>query len=165
MNKAVKWTMIVAPIVVLAIVIVSMFSIPTMTVQAQGFHGMRGGDVHSFHVRGMMVNQSFFLVPFLLGLLAKAGLVIAGWMLWVRGKSNGMKLTGGILLALGILSLVPTILAIPLLILLGYLLYKSTVKKDTNVQELMTGEDLVVPSYTNRDFLDEWENKVRREEK
>lgn len=157
--------MIVAPIVVLAIVIVSMFSLPTMTVQAQGFHGMRGGGVHGFHERGMMANQSFFLLPFLLGLLAKAGLVIAGWMLWVRGKSNGMKLTGGILLALGILSLLPTILAIPLLILLGYLLYKSAVKKDTNVQELMTGEDLVVPSYTNRDFLDEWENKVRREEK
>jgi len=165
LNKAVKWTMIVAPIVVIAIVIVSMFSIPTMTVQAQGFHGMKSGGVHGFHERGMMGNQSFFLLPFLLGVLAKAGLVIAGWMLWVRGKSKGMKLTGGILLALGLLSLLPSILAIPLLILLGYLLYKSAVKKDTNVQELMTGEDLVVPSYTNRDFLDEWENKVRREEK
>jgi hypothetical protein len=165
LNKAVKWTIIVAPIVVLVIVIVSMFSIPTMTVQAQGFHGMKGGGVHGFHQRGMMVNHSFFLLPFLLGVLAKVGLVIAGWMLWVRGKSNGMKLTGGILLTLGILALLPTILAIPLLILLGYLLYKGAVMKDTNVQELMTGEDLVVPSYTNRDFLDEWENKVRREEK
>ncbi|WP_066058858.1 hypothetical protein [Robertmurraya korlensis] len=165
MNKAIKWTIIVAPIVVLAIVIVSVFSIPTMTVQAQGFHGTRGGGIHGFHDRGMMVNHSFLLVPFLLGVLVKAGLVIAGWMLWVRGKSNGMKLTGGILLAIGLLSLLPTILAIPLLILLGYLLYKGAVKKEANVQELLTGDDLVVPSYTHRDFLDEWENKVRREEK
>lgn len=157
--------MIVSPIVVLAIVIVSMLSIPTMTVQAQEFHGMRGGGVHGFHERSIMVYQSFFLLPFLLGIFVKAGLVVVGGMLWVRGKSNGMKLTGGILLALGILSILPTILAIPLLVILGYLLYKSAVKKDTNVQELMTGEDLVVPSYTNRDFLDEWENKVRREEK
>ncbi len=157
--------MIVAPIVVLAIVIVSMVSIPTMTVQVQGFHGMKGGGVHGFHDRGIMVYQSFFILPFLLGVLAKIGLVIAGWMLWVRGKSNGMKLTGGILLALGILALLPAILAIPLLILLGYFLYKGAVKKDTNVQELLTGEDLVVPSYTNTDFLDEWENKVRREGK
>jgi uncharacterized membrane protein len=162
LNKALKWTIIVAPIIVLAIVIVS---IPTMTVQAQGFHGMRGGGGHGFHERGMMVNQSFFLLPFLIGVLAKVGLVIAGWMLWVRGKSNGTKLAGGILLAIGFLTLLPTILAIPLLILLGYLLYKGAVKKETNVQELMTGDDLVVPSYTHRDLLDEWENKVRREEK
>jgi uncharacterized membrane protein len=136
-----------------------------MTVQAQGFHGMRGGGGHGFHERGMMVNQSFFLLPFLIGVLAKVGLVIAGWMLWVRGKSNGRKLAGGILLAIGLLALLPTILAIPFLILLVYLLYKGAVKKETNVQELMTGDDLVVPSYTHRDLLDEWENKVRREEK
>lgn len=167
MKQAAKWTIILAPIAILAIVIVSMLSIPTMSVQAQGFHGMRGGGEfsHGFHERGMMGNNSFLVLPFLLGVLAKLGMIIGGWFVWVRGKSSGAKMAGGILLAIGLLALLPTILAIPLLILLGYVLYKSVVKKENNVQELMTAEDLVVPSYTNRDFLDEWENKVRREEK
>lgn len=162
MNKAFKWMIIVAPFIVLAIV---MFSIPSMTVQAQGFHGMKGGGAHGFHERGIIANHSFLLLPFLLGVLAKAGLVVAGWILYVRGKSHGTKLAGGILLAIGMLALLPSILAIPLLILLGYLFYKGAVKKEMNVQEVMTGEDLVIPSYTHRDLLDEWENKVRREEK
>jgi uncharacterized membrane protein len=167
LKQVAKWTMILAPIAIIAIVIVSMLTLPTMSVQAQGFHGMRGGGSfsHGMHARGMMGNNSFLVLPFLLGVLAKLGMIIAGWFIWVKGKSSGSKMAGGILLSIGLLALLPTILAITLLIVLGYLMYKSGIKKETNVQELMTAEDLVVPSYTNRDLLDEWENKVRREEK
>lgn len=167
MKQAAKWTMILAPVAIIAIVIVSMLTIPTMSVQAQGFHGMRGGGSisHGIHERGMIGNSSFLVLPFLLGILAKLGMIIAGWFIMVRGKSSGSKIAGGILLAVGLLALLPTILAIPLLMVLGYLIYKGVVKKETNVQELMTAEDLAVPSYTNRDLLDEWEKKVRREEK
>lgn len=171
MKKGIKWLFILAPVFVLGFIGFNMLAVHgdyhTANQVAQTMpmgRGMRGGG-HMGH-GGYHANAGMFMIPFIFAMVAKVAFLITGLLVWLRAKSQSWKMAGAIMVALGLFAVLPTVIALPLVLVLAYFAYKSTNNNERlHVEELVTVQDLTVPAYTNRDLLDEWEEKIRREDK
>lgn len=104
-------------------------------------------------------------IPFL-PFLFQLALIILGW--WVFKKANGefvKKWVGTILLSIGAFSILPLIIAIPVALIVLYVISRS---KKQSKSELIINEPIIVstPSYNHitHHILDEWEEKTLKEE-
>ena len=130
------------------------------TVQQYMAHG-RGGDFHHGGAGfGNHMNMfDFSLLPFLVSI----GLIALGWWIWKKADGESVKKWVGIfLLTVGMFSILPLIIAIPVLLVALYLAFKEK-KADTDFID----EPIMVssPSYhtTTHDVLDDWERKTNKE--
>ncbi|PMC40539.1 hypothetical protein CJ195_02160 [Bacillus sp. UMB0899] len=120
----------------------------------------RTGELHHHNMRVMNIIDFSFL-PFLFHL----GLLILGW--WILKKANGelvKKWVGTILLTIGVFSILPFIIALPLAFIALYIILRG--KKKSNKE--FTNEPIIVSTqsynHNNQHILDEWERKTLKEE-
>ncbi|MGM7723974.1 hypothetical protein [Metabacillus sp. Hm71] len=107
---------------------------------------------------GFGSHFDFFNVPFLFAI----GLIAFGWWIWKKADGESVKKwLGGILLAVGVFSILPLVIAIPALLLAIYLAFKSKKADSDLIDEQMA---IMTPAYTTHDHLDEWERKTKKEE-
>ncbi|KAA9021672.1 hypothetical protein [Niallia endozanthoxylica] len=102
-------------------------------------------------------------------LISKILFITVGGLLLGLVKNKSIKMAGAILLSLGILWLLPDILAIPIIIVILYSIYKK-LKSETSFGEEFTLEEIAADRYysslnDSKDYLDEWEKTIRREDK
>ncbi|OAT71388.1 hypothetical protein A7K69_15015 [Parageobacillus thermoglucosidasius] len=89
-------------------------------------------------------------------LLFQLGLLIIGWLLW---KTSGpFKWLGLAIIVWGMIALLPKWLLIPLAFIAIYSLYK---KQEQKARPMATWP---TPTIQKRDFLDEWEKTIKKEE-
>jgi len=150
-----------------------------------GFSGDHSVAAHSFQHGGNLhrgafgpVHGSQFIIvkqeaPFMgLGWLvstSKILLITVGGLMLGLMKNKSIKMAGAILLSLGILWLLPDILAIPIIIFIFYSIYKR-LKSETSFREEFTLEEIAADRYysslnASKDYLDEWERTIRKEDK
>ncbi|MGM0877232.1 MAG: hypothetical protein ACQEWV_21420 [Bacillota bacterium] len=101
----------------------------------------------------------FSFLPFLFHL----GLIALGWWIWKKADGESVKKwTGVILLTVGLFSILPLIIAIPVLLIALYLAFKRKTADSDFIDEPMM---VTYPSYTTttHDILDEWERKTNKE--
>jgi hypothetical protein len=131
----------------------------------RGHHfGHRGGVMHfggqaplMHHPKGMYPIWGSF---WMLALILKLGVILTGLIVWKMAKENRfLKWLGGLLFVGGVYFLLPTALGILFLLVVAYVLWKSTTRKEMTFAH----EDHVNAGYTI-DYLDEWEKKIRKEE-
>ena len=187
MKKVVKWIFILVPIVLLGMIIVNLtglyfggnlgspfqHSSQQFGHQFQQFGQHSGG--HPFEVRGgryheIIYGQASFFYTSMLLIIAKIGLALAGWLIWRNSKEKGGKITGVLLFILAVFLLLPKFIGIPFLLLVGYLGYKGFQKNSETSFEHIPALEFGAASasesqYKTRDFLDEWEKSIRKEEK
>lgn len=170
LNKAMKSVLYFLPILLLMVLI--------------GFSGEHSAAAHSLYSGGHFhrevfgpVHASQYIIvqqatPFMgLGWLVsicKILLITVGGLMLGLIKNKNLKLAGAILLSLGILWLLPDILAIPIIIVIFYLTYKK-LKSETSIAEEFTLEEIAADRYYSslnysKDYLDEWEKTIRKED-
>ncbi|ALF09472.1 hypothetical protein BCV53_05290 [Parageobacillus thermoglucosidasius] len=89
-------------------------------------------------------------------LLFQLGLLLIGWLLW---KTSGpSKWLGLAIIVWGVISLLPKWLLIPLAVIAIYSLYKKQERKAGPMAAWPT------PVMHDRNFLDEWEKTIKKEE-
>jgi hypothetical protein len=131
----------------------------------QPMHAHMGPDRGGFHHRevgfGDHVNMfGFSIIPFLFNL----GLIALGWWIWKKADGESVKKwVGVILLGIGLFSILPLIIAIPILLAAFYFAFKKKKADSHFIDEPMI---ITTPSFTNstHDILDEWERKTNKEE-
>ncbi len=122
-------------------------------------------EVRHVYVRNAVPTLGFEWLTFIYKLV----FITVGALLIGFGKlTKSLKITGVILLSLGVLWLLPNLLALPIILVIFYLLYKSIRAQDSSIEDLTLADlagfhaDIENPA---KDFLDEWEKMVRKEEK
>ncbi|OAS87628.1 MULTISPECIES: hypothetical protein [Metabacillus] len=101
----------------------------------------------------------FSLLPFLVSI----GLIALGWWIWKKADGESVKKWVGIfLLTVGLFSILPLIIAIPVLLLAFYLAFKQKKAGTDFIDEPIM---VTSPSYhtTTHDILDNWERKTNKE--
>jgi hypothetical protein len=92
----------------------------------------------------------------MLSLLFQLSLLIIGWLLW---KTKGpFKWMGLAIIIWGVISLLPKWLLIPLAFIAVYSIYQ---KQEQKAEPMTTWP---TPTIQERDFLDEWEKTIKKEE-
>jgi len=95
----------------------------------------------------------------------KIALALAGLAIWKLSKEKLGKLVGGMIFSFASFILLPAILGIPFLLVMGYLGYKAFYQEEEQpIQPLRISDSAIVSQFKKRDFLDEWEQSVRKEE-
>jgi hypothetical protein len=98
--------------------------------------------------------------------LVKFGVIMAGVLLWRKARDGGFgKWAGAALVLGGIWSLLPALLAIPVIVLVAYLAYKTS-KKDRRYTDTPLPQQQQQPIVISQsDVLDQWERDTLKEEK
>lgn len=178
MKKFMRCGFVLVPIVLLGMILINITGMhfggnTGVPFQQGGQFGHHGGGHHfgrEGRPFGMIYGQASFFIPVFFLMLVKAGLALAGWVIWKNSKAKGGQLAGAVLFSLAVFALLPKILGIPLLLLMAYFGYKAYQQtNETNLEyfpanELTAGYQIENQIKT-RDFLDEWEKSIRREEK
>ncbi len=178
MKSMMKWRFILIPAVLLGLILFNMIGVHIggtsgLSLQQGGQFGHHGGGHHferGARSYGSIYGQASFFIPVLLLVVFKAGLALAGWMIWRVSKGKGGKIAGAVLLSAGVFSLLPKVIGVPFLILMAYLGYKFFQKINEEELEFVPAAELagsyqIENQMKTRDFLDEWENSIRREDK
>lgn len=121
---------------------------------------IRIGGFHHHEMRVMnMFGFSF------LAFLFHLGMIFLGW--WILKKANGesvKKWVGTILLTIGVFSILPLIISIPVAFIALYVIVRG--RKQSNSEFI--GEPIIgsTPSFSQHThhILDEWERKTMKEE-
>jgi hypothetical protein len=125
-------------------------------------HGPFGG--HHFHhgPRGGMMHPGRMMIFGWFPLLIQLTMIIIGWIIW-KTANSGWKWVGLGVMGAGLVALLPKILLIPLALFAAYVLYKK--KKQESFSSTLAEEWTLSTAPTmKRDFLDEWEKKIQKEE-
>jgi uncharacterized membrane protein len=124
-------------------------------------HGRGGGFNHRDVGFGSHFNMfDFSFLPFLFHL----GLIALGWWIWKKADGASVKKWVGVtLLTVGLFSILPLIIAIPVLLIALYLTFKGKKADSDFIDEPIM---VTYPSYTTttHDILDEWERKTNKED-
>lgn len=97
-------------------------------------------------------------------LLFKIAFLLIGALLWRIGR-NALKWFGAVLFFIGIFTLLPVILAVPVTAFIGYItyrVYRSSRPETVMVEPVSTVYRTEV--HSNPDMLDEWERNLKKEE-
>ncbi|MGM0903939.1 MAG: hypothetical protein ACQEXB_22905 [Bacillota bacterium] len=171
MKKLFQWLFILVPIFLLGMILVKITGFHLNGIHPQGgqFTQQFGhGAGHHFVPRGAGRFHEIYALIFpitMLFILAKIALVLAGLAIWKFSKEKTGKWFGGALFSLALFTLLPKIFGIPFLIIIAYLGYKGFIKKNHQSVDYLTPADLATASsYQTRDYLDEWEKSIRKEE-
>ncbi|WP_338788504.1 hypothetical protein [Metabacillus sp. FJAT-53654] len=123
-------------------------------------YGRGGGFHHGSAGFGNNINMfDFSLLPFLVSI----GLIALGWWIWKKADGESVKKWVGIfLLIVGLFSILPLIIAIPVLLLALYLAFKQKKAGTDFIDEPIM---VTSPTYhtTTHDILDDWERKTKKE--
>ncbi len=116
-------------------------------------HG-QGGGFHHHDLRMLTFGLSF--LPFLFHL----GLIVLGWWIWRKANGESVKKwVGIILLTVGMFSILPLIIVIPVLLIAVYFIVKGKTQSDSEfIADPIIVSSLSYSSNTNN-ILDEWERK------
>jgi hypothetical protein len=115
---------------------------------------------HGPHRGGMMPPNGWMMFGFI-PLLFQLAMIMTGWGIWkTANRSRAWKWTGLAFMIIGFVALLPKILLIPFALFAAYVMYKQT-KRPVFNEELPS---LTTPIMQQRDFLDEWEKKIQKEE-
>lgn len=111
------------------------------------------------------MNIHAFIFPLTMLIITKIGLALIGVAIWKFSQGKFGKVLGALLFSFAIYSILPNLLGIPFLFVMAYLGYKAY-QRDANrrFNPIATGEFTAAQHYHPRDFLDEWEQSVRKEE-
>lgn len=141
-------------------------------------HSIQGGP--HFHrqfgpvyeVRHVIVKSAAPTLGFeWLTFLCKLVFIAIGALLIGIGKrTKSLKVAGAVLLSMGVLWLLPDLLALPIILVIFYLLYKNIKAQASSIEEITFAEIAADrfhsgPGFPAKDFLDEWEKTVRKEKK
>ena len=174
MKKAKKWGLFCLPIVLLMILI-SFIGDQNVGAHSYSFESVHFRGESFGHFNGYRNGMMVTVVPamglfWLRVVLFKITLITVGGLMLGMAKSKKVKITGAILLSLGLLQLLSTFVVIPLILLIAYLLYKNTAREssaleDISLSEMAADSQDSYRQYQTKDFLDEWEKSVHEEEK
>jgi hypothetical protein len=124
-------------------------------------HGHGAFEHHRFPHKGGMMHPNGWMMFGLIPLLFQLAMIIIGWIIWkTANRSRVWKWAGIALMIIGFAALLPKILLIPLALFAAYFMYKQTKRPVLN-EELPS---VTTPAMQQRDFLDEWEKKIQKEE-
>lgn len=178
MKKTIKWLLVLVPVVLLALIAIraavfhfSLFGMEGMSFRGgqqfmqPGMGGGRGFGHHGGRPHGFYPGQSpFFFDPMML-LLLKAGLVLAGWLIWKKAKASPGKWAGAILFSLAVFALLPKILGVPFILIMAYAGYKSVQKNNVSDMAFVPAAEFgPAMQHKSTDILDEWERTLRHKE-
>ncbi|MCM3161253.1 hypothetical protein [Metabacillus litoralis] len=117
----------------------------------------RGGGSHTFWFYGYLNNLNF--LPFLFHI----GLMMIGWWIWKKADGRTVKRWVGILLlTIGLFSILPLLLAVPILFIAVYFTTKNKKSTADYKYEPTIFTYSTYPSTNN--ILDEWERSTKKEE-
>ncbi|WP_044894981.1 hypothetical protein [Bacillus alveayuensis] len=120
-------------------------------------HGHGAFAHHRFPHRGGMMPPNGWMMFGLIPLLFQLAMIIIGWIIWkTANRSRVWKWAGLALIIIGFVALLPKILLIPLALFAVYVMYKQTKRPELS--------SVITPTMQQRDFLDEWEKKIEKEE-
>ncbi|QYR23166.1 hypothetical protein KZ483_09715 [Paenibacillus sp. sptzw28] len=129
-------------------------------------NGMRHGapGAGGMFERGMFKGHGGWFHGFGIWLLlVKIGVIMAGLLLWRKARDGGFgKWAGAALVLGGIWSLLPALLALPIIVLIAYLAYKTRKKEERRYSDIPIQQPTVI---SNSDVLDQWERDTLKEEK
>lgn len=177
MKKILNWLFILVPFILLAIILVKItgfhlngsrpYSFDQGVHLSQHFgHGSGHFGAHNGARFYEQINVHAFIFPItFVFILLKIGLAFTGISIWKFSKGKIGKTLGAILFTLAVFSMLPKILGIPFLFIMAYLGYKAYQK--TEDQHFNSNSSAVIAPashYQIGDFLDEWEQTVRKEE-
>jgi hypothetical protein len=124
----------------------------------QSMHTHMGPGRGGFHHRDVVFGLSLF--PFLFNL----GLIALGWWIWKKADGESVKKwVGVILLGIGLFSILPLIIAIPLLLVAFYFAFKKKKADSHFIDEPIIMTTSTITNHAH-DILDEWERKTNKED-
>lgn len=172
-KKVIQWGFVIFPIFLLCLILVKLTGFYVNSVHSPlFFQGSYIGHVsgHHFghHAAGRFhesMHTSYLSPPSMLMNVFKIALALAGLAIWKLSKEKLGKLVGGMIFSFASFILLPAILGIPFLLVMGYLGYKAFYQEEEQpIQPLRISDSAIVSQFKKRDFLDEWEQSVRKEE-
>ncbi len=99
----------------------------------------------------------------LFSFLFQLSMIIVGWIIWKTARrSSGWKWIGLALAAAGGVALLPKILLVPLILVAAYMVYKK--RQSTNGVLSEEFAAFVPMPLQTEDFLDRWEEQMKKEE-
>jgi hypothetical protein len=120
-------------------------------------HGHGVFEHHRFPHRGGMMPPHGWMMFRFIPLLVHLAMIMIGWVIWkTANRSHVWKWAGLAFMVIGFVALLPKILLIPLGLFAVYAIYKQTKRREL--------PSLTTPIMQQRDFLDEWEKKIQKEE-
>lgn len=169
-GKWLVWALITVAVFVIARIIFQQlhifgggFGSQGMSHQFQGGYFRGGAEFSRMGRHGHGHMNGFGIVP----LLIQVSLFIIGWVTWKLAAGNRIrKWIGIVLMAWGAILLLPKILILPAILVAAYLAYKASRNEDTSSENYVQAEAAGLSSLDSHklDYLDEWENKTRKEE-
>lgn len=129
--------------------------------QFQGGHFRGGAEFPRMGRHGHMYGFG------IVSLLIQAGLFIIGWATWKLAAGNQIrKWIGIVLMVWGAILLLPKMLILPAILVAAYLAYKTSRNGNASSENYVQAEAAGFSSLDSHklDYLDEWENKIRKEE-
>ncbi len=160
-----------------ALIAVAVFVIARITFQqlhvfgggfgSQGMHQFHGGHFRGGTELPRMGRHGYMHGFGIIHILIQAGLFIIGWVTWKLAAGNRVRKWIGIaLMVWGAILLLPKVLILPVILVAAYLAYKNGRNENASSANYVQAEAAGVSSLDSHklDYLDEWENKTRKEE-
>ena len=173
-GKWLVWAFITVAVFVIARITFQQLNVFGGGFGSQGMHQFQGGGFASGgHFRGGTefssgMGRHGHMHGFgIIHILIQAGLFIIGWVTWKLAAGNRIRKWIGIaLMVWAAILLLPKVLILPIILVAAYLAYKNGRNEDASSANYVQAEAAGVSSLDSHklDYLDEWENKIHKEE-
>lgn len=160
-----------------ALITVAVFVIARITFQqlhvfgggfgSQGMYQFQGGHFRGGTELPRMGRHGHMHGFGIIHILIQVGLFIIGWVTWKFAAGNQIRKWIGIaLMVWGAILLLPKVLILPVILVAAYLAYKTSRSENASSANYVQAEAAGFSSLDSHkiDYLDEWENKIRKEE-